>query len=47
MEFIKSNGRELKKEAWWHSVETGSREHASGFQVLLNPMLTYGKGGTR
>jgi hypothetical protein len=28
-------------------VESGGREHASPFQVLLKPMLTHGKGRTR
>jgi hypothetical protein len=46
--FIKSEGREIQREAWWGPGGSQKpRERVSALQVLLKPMITYGKGRTR
>jgi hypothetical protein len=48
IEFIKSQGREIQRGAWWGPGGIWrQRECASLLQVLLKSMLTSGKGRTR
>jgi hypothetical protein len=41
MEFIKSEGRELQKEAWWDQVEARDRELESQSFSFLGTFKTY------
>jgi hypothetical protein len=42
MEFVKSQGREIQRGAWWAQVETGSRE---SMFLFLSYLKTYNNLG--